>query len=113
MVCYDNLVISLNIIIANFIHRAVLLKFYVFIRFVFLKFLGATANDEMCNLYLMYYSTIEEDINNVCAREERKDITNQLPFDSDKLLPEKRKRFNALDRKGRNMKAVRNNQLLT
>ena len=71
----------------------------------------------MCNLYLMYYSSFEEDGNDVCGTEERKDITDQLPLDSDKLLPEKNERFLDFYSSGhgkteRNMKAVRSDQIL-
>ena len=70
----------------------------------------------MCNLYLMYYSQIEDDGGNVCSREERSDITNQLPLDSDKLLPDKTKRFSGLniikDTLDKRMNAVRSDQIL-
>ena len=81
------------------------------------RFSGATANDEMCNLYLMYYSSVEEDGHDVCGTEERKDITDQLPLDSDKLLPERNERFlgsysSGHGKRERNMKAVRSDQIL-
>ena len=44
----------------------------------------------MCGLYLMYYSPIDDDSNSKCSGEHRKDITKQLPSDSDKLFPEKK-----------------------
>ena len=65
----------------------------------------------------MYYSTIEEDDgNNMCSGEHRKDITNQLPLDSDKLLSEKKEVFPALNTKkygrGRKMNLVHSDQFL-
>ena len=65
----------------------------------------------------MYYSSFEEDGNDVCGTEERKDITEQLPLDSDRLFPEKNKRFLGLyssehGKRQRNMKAVRSDQIL-
>ena len=71
----------------------------------------------MCNLYLMYYSSFEEDGQDICGTEERKDITDQLPLDSDKRLPEKNERFLGLYSSGygkgkRNMQAVRPYQIL-
>ena len=64
----------------------------------------------------MYYSQIEDDGGNVCSREERSDITNQLPLDSDKLLPDKKKRFPGLniikETMDKRMKVVRPNQFL-
>ena len=69
----------------------------------------------MCNLYLMYYSSFEEDGNDVCGTEERKDITDQLPLDSDKLLPDKTKRFSGLniikDTLDKRMNEVRSDQI--
>ena len=82
----------------------------------FLNLIGATSKDEMCNLYLMFYSQIEDDGGNVCSREERSDITNKLPLDSDKLLPDKKKRFLGLnirkDASDKRMNVVRPDQFL-
>ena len=52
------------------------------------KYLGATANDEMCNLYLMYYSAVNDGGFETCEDEEYRDLSKKLPFDSDKLFPE-------------------------
>ena len=41
----------------------------------------------MCNLYFMYYSKVDDGGFEACADIEDKEIPNNLPFDSDKLLP--------------------------
>ena len=52
-----------------------------------LNFIGASTSDEMCNLYFMYYSKVDDGGFEACADIEDKDIPHNLPFDSDKLLP--------------------------
>ena len=41
----------------------------------------------MCILYLMYYTPVDNDDFKTCYGEEDKDIKQNLPKDSDKLLP--------------------------
>lgn len=51
--------------------------------------IGMTAGDEMCNLYLMYYTASRdpEDHNLDCGDEEYREISQHLPMDSDVPLP--------------------------
>lgn len=51
--------------------------------------IGMTAGDEMCNLYLMYYTASRdpEDHNLDCGDEEYPEISEHLPMDSDVPLP--------------------------
>lgn len=51
--------------------------------------IGMTAGDEMCNLYLMYYTASRdpEEHNLNCEDEENSEITKHLPVDSDVPLP--------------------------
>lgn len=43
---------------------------------------GATAQDEMCNLYLMYYTQNEEDNFHLCGDEQIRHISTLIPEDS-------------------------------
>jgi hypothetical protein len=46
-----------------------------------MPFLGATSGDEMCNLYVMYYSTAAR--YEQCFDEQSVTISDKLPLDSD------------------------------
>ena len=48
---------------------------------------GHTAGDEMCNLYLMFYTVTPQDDFVVCVDEENTGLTSQLPPGSDVPLP--------------------------
>ena len=48
---------------------------------------GMTAGDEMCNLYIMYYSDREDDDFRICVDEEISGIGGNIPADSDDRLP--------------------------
>ena len=49
--------------------------------------IGATGGDEMCNLYLMFYTLSAKDDFIVCADEQNPALTSQLPDGSDVPLP--------------------------
>jgi len=49
--------------------------------------IGATGGDEMCNLYLMFYTLSSADDFIVCADEQNPALTSQLPFGNDVPLP--------------------------
>ena len=49
--------------------------------------IGQTAGDEMCNLYLMFYTVTPQDDFVVCVDEENTGLTSQLPPGSDAPLP--------------------------
>jgi len=49
--------------------------------------IGSTGGDEMCNLYLMFYTLSSEDDFLVCADEQNPSLTRQLPSGSDTPLP--------------------------
>merc|ERR1719318_312174 len=49
--------------------------------------IGATGGDEMCNLYLMFYTLSAKDDFIVCADEQNPALTSQLPYGSDVPLP--------------------------
>jgi len=49
--------------------------------------IGATGGDEMCNLYLMFYTLSNNDDFIVCADEQNAALTSQLPYGSDIPLP--------------------------
>ena len=46
-----------------------------------------TAGDEMCNLYIMYYSDRDDDDFRICADEEISGIGAAIPASSDDRLP--------------------------
>ena len=47
-----------------------------------------TSGDEMCNLYIMYYTDRNKGTESAfCAQEMYPDITANLPLDSDEPLP--------------------------
>ena len=48
---------------------------------------GMTAGDEMCNLYIMYYSDREDDDFRICVDEEISGIGGGIPANSDDRLP--------------------------
>ena len=48
---------------------------------------GHTGGDEMCNLYLMFYTVSPEDDFVVCVDEQNPGLTSQLPPGSDVPLP--------------------------
>ena len=81
-------VFNLNNVLASFFH------------------LGATAGDEMCNLYLMYYTEYGPAGYQSCMNEQTPVITASLPEDSDEppprnpLLEEHAKHRNAHLKKG-------------
>ena len=47
---------------------------------------GSTGADEMCNLYLMYYSYSKEDTFKVCFDEQVKGLNKNLPEGNDVFL---------------------------
>ena len=49
--------------------------------------IGATGGDEMCNLYLMFYTLSTNDDFIVCADEQNAALTSQLPYGNDIPLP--------------------------
>jgi len=49
--------------------------------------IGSTGGDEMCNLYLMFYTLSSEDDFLVCADEQNPALTKQLPSGNDTPLP--------------------------
>ena len=50
--------------------------------------IGATAGDEMCNLYLMYYTPHEDDDMRLCINEQIYDLDKSFPDDSDQTFEE-------------------------
>ena len=52
-------------------------------------FAGSTGGDEMCNLYLMYYTEAGKasTVNRNCMDDTSTSISKGLPEDSDKALP--------------------------
>ncbi len=50
---------------------------------------GSTAGDEMCNLYLMYYTDSDKisSVPKMCVNDRSQSITRGMPEDSDKPLP--------------------------
>ena len=55
------------------------------VRNIFINVLGPHANDEMCNLYFMYYTKIDDGGFKVCELEESGNVTKTLNLDSDTL----------------------------
>ena len=49
--------------------------------------IGPTAGDEMCNLYLMYYTPSVNDDFKTCGQPANQKIMRMLPENSDRLLP--------------------------
>lgn len=51
-------------------------------------YIGSTANDEMCNFYMMYYTEAPEDLlTDSCVDVEHSGIMKLIPLDSDEPLP--------------------------
>ena len=48
--------------------------------------IGPTAGDEMCNLYLMYYTPSVNDDFKTCGQPANQKIIRMLPENSDRLL---------------------------
>ena len=48
---------------------------------------GSTHNDEMCNLYLMYYMDVGKATFQECINEESAEVTSHFPSDSDAPMP--------------------------
>ena len=54
----------------------------------FFMFIGRAHTDEMCILYMMYYTGSESNaIYRECFGEANKDLKQSLPLDSDAILP--------------------------
>lgn len=70
----------------------------------------------MCNLYLMYYSSIDDGGFNSCGEKQNNEIIKKLPFDSDKLLPDMTNNVNDVDsrayRRRRNRNIIHAEQVL-
>ncbi|XP_064610137.1 peptidylglycine alpha-amidating monooxygenase-like isoform X2 [Liolophura sinensis] len=51
-------------------------------------YMGSTANDEMCNFYIMYYTDSTSGMTSgMCSRNNLPSLVKQIPADSDKSLP--------------------------